>query len=171
MENLCLLFQFVTSHLGQTLRHKHFLESALPPRRPYSEVFHRAGYVPFFYGSQRVMEDQLASSNPLGPANVSRRSTTSAHSRYVFIETALGKRGHEAGRTMHGWTLLAGSGSIKIRRGEGGIVLSDRDRARHAEQQRPAHGRVRGATLPQRRAPTAAAWTACSHTAACRSPC
>ena len=36
------------------------------------------------------MEDQLASINLLGSANLSWRSTSSARSRYVFSETALG---------------------------------------------------------------------------------
>ena len=49
------------------------------------------------------MEDQLASINPLGPANLSWRSTTGARSRYVFSETALAliaRRADAAGR----WT-------------------------------------------------------------------
>ncbi len=48
MENPCLLFQFVTSRLGQTLQHKHFLKTTIPPRRLYSEVFYRANLSRFF---------------------------------------------------------------------------------------------------------------------------
>ncbi len=63
MENPCLLFEFVTSRLGQTLQHKHFLRSTIRPSRPYSEDFHRAILTPF-PSPEYIIGGRIGSSTP-----------------------------------------------------------------------------------------------------------